>query len=337
MTFSCEGNSLRNFICLYVPDKITDIRARDKCLARTLEDNRLDIGIFLSLGKPLFKLGKDIRIQRVHGLGAVDDNSGDAVFHLKINHFEIKRRSFLLLFYEYVGHLEVGILLCNRFDKFAGLVNADFVHNFKRAHDPPKADLCAPVGVFNGGDTFIHKCGRNPETYAVESLSHCLNLGFIHFALKVPVFFFLHLGFENFSWRVKGTQFVTEGGGGVNCDGDAGDVHKQKWTHADFKPAFRAFLNGGNAGDAFFKHPGGFIQKRNKEAVDCKSRGVFHKNGGFAVKLCSEKRSFNGFPARAIMGNHFKKTVFCRVEEIVKPDKPVRPGDMFNKISDIKA
>ena len=109
----------------------------------------------------------------------------------------------------------------------------------------------------------------------------------------------------------------------MDGDRNAGDIHEQKWPHADFKSLFGGFFNGGNIGDIFFQHPGRFVEKRNEKAVYGKARRILDYDGCFAVKFGCQKRFLQGFFAGFPVGDDLQKPVFGRVIKIMQADEAV--------------
>ena len=81
------------------------------------------------------------------------------------------------------------------------------------------------------------------------------------------------------------TQLVAQGGGGMQGNGNAGNIHQFKRPHADFESALGGLLDGGDIGHAFFQQAHGFIEERDKKTVDCKPGGVLDHDGRLGVQL----------------------------------------------------
>ncbi len=280
-----EINNILDLVRFDVLNEIADIRTGDKGFTSALDDDCFDRRILFRCGELLFQLGEDAFVQCVHCFRPVDGQPGRIALDIEIHQFEFKWFTGGLLFFKDLRHLEIRVLLADGGDAGIGLVDADFVHDLKRALDPAQSDLGPPVRVFNGGDLLVDEGGGNTETDAVETIHQSLHLGFVYVSVQVPIFTLCHLIGQGFTGGVKRPQFLAERGRRMQGNGNAGDIHQDKRAHADLEGSFAGLLDGGYVGQPLLEHPGSLVEKGYKEPVYRETRGILDQNGGLAVQL----------------------------------------------------
>ena len=237
---------------------------------------------------------------------------------------------------ENFGHAEIRVFIGHGRHGRTGFLDADLVHDFEGAHDPPQSDLGPAIGVLDRGHPFIDQGGGHPETDAVEAIDHGLEFRFIDRAVEIPVLPFFLLRCEDPAGGVKGSQFVAQGGGGVHRDRNSGDVHQLEGAHPDLKGPLGGLLDGRDVGQLFFEHAGGFVQKGDEEAVDGKPGRVLDHDGGLAVQLGRQQRFIDRFRAGRLVGNDFQQPVLGRMVEIVQADEAVGPIGLRGELAHVK-
>ncbi len=206
-------------------------------------------------------------------------------FDFKVHEVELERPAELVLPGEDGRHLEVRVLAADGLDRREGPLDADLVHDLEGSHHPAQPDLGPAVGVFDRGHPLVDQGRRHPQADPVEAIDGGRDLAFVGGSRKVPVLFLLHLGLQGRCRGVEGAELVAQGRGGVDRDGDAGDVHQLERPHADLEGPLGRLLDGRDVGEPLIEHAGGLVEEGDEEAIDRKAGGVLDHDGGLSVQL----------------------------------------------------
>ncbi len=300
-----------------------DVGTCDEGLARAREHDAAHLRIGDRLLEPLAQLLRDLGVERVHGVGTIDGEGGDAVLRLRPHEVNRERRAELHLLAKERRRLELVTLL-ERAREPERLVDADPIHQLERPLRPAQADARADVGVLDRADPFAHQLRRDVKGHAEQSIANrgeALRLGF---TLERKRALGLDVLVDLARRRVEGAEMLGQALRRVKADRDTGHVHQLEGTHADLERVLGRRLDRRNVGDSLFEQPRRFVDPRHEEAIDDEAGLVAAPNRRLADALLQRPQAREQILRRARSADDLDQPVLRRMVEVVEPDHPLR-------------
>ena len=218
------------------------------------------------------------------------------------------------------------------------MARAALIHHGEGPAGPTQAGARAQVAVFEGAHQLVEdEAGCDLPHHAPQPVTDDVEFFEIGNAAHIPVRLGVDDGADQITGSVKGAELLVQGRGRVERDGNAGDVHELKRTHADAEGCLGRRFDGGDVGGAFVYESHRLIEPRNKESINNKSGRVSGCNRGLTAGFLDLPSSIKCLLRCVLALDDFDEAVLSRMIKVVQANHTVFMLANLCNIIDVEA